>query len=404
MPYNYITQTGVIVPDTSTLKTDVQGEYTRQFGASLLLADDTPQGRLIDVEVTARDLVVRGAAELANQINPNINSGIYLKSVAALHALEAAAESYTIIPGVVVTALPTTVIPAGSRIADTAGNYFKAITRITVPAEGTATADFQAVAPGPIAPSLNSATQIIDGVFGWLAVNNPLDAIPGSFEETDDALRLARNAKLSLLSKGPVEAISANLLAAPNVRWRSIRENDSAVARIIDGVVMTPSSTWICVQGGADDDIAQAFIRSKQTGSPLTVGTDNGTPVFYAVVDTISGQTYPVAFTRPVSTPVLMRVTVAKGSAINPFIAIPDAVMRYSNGLLAGELGFVVGAAISPFEVAAAINLQLPELFIKKVELALASNTPPVYSTDTLPVKLWEVATITTSAIFVVTV
>jgi len=400
MPYNYITQTGVIVPDTSTLKSDVQGEYTKQFGASLLLADDTPQGRLIDVEVTARDLAIRGAAELANQINPNINSGIFLKSVAALHAVEAQAESYTIIPGVVVTALPTTVIPAGSRIADTAGNYFKAITRITVPAEGTITADFQAVAPGPITPDLNSAKQIVDGVFGWLTVNNPLAATPGSFEETDDALRLARNAKLSLLSKGPVEAISANLLAAPNVRWRSIRENDSDTAQTIDGVVMTPSSTWICVQGGADDDIALAFIRSKQTGSPLTIGSGNGTPVLYAVVDPISGQTYPVMFTRPVPKPALMRVTVGKGSAIDPFTAVPDAVMRYANGLLAGELGFVVGAVISPFEVAAAINIQLPELFIKKVELAFASDG--IYSTNELPIALWELATITTGTISIV--
>ena len=400
MPYNYITQTGVIVPDTSTLKTDVQGEYTKQFGSALLLADDTPQGRLIDIEVTARDLVIRGAAELANQINPNINSGIFLKSVAALHAVEAAAESYTVIPGVVVTALPTTVIPAGSRIADTAGNYFKAITRITVPAEGSITADFQAVSPGPITPDLNSATQIVDGVFGWLTVNNPLAAVPGSFEETDDALRLARNAKLSLLSKGPVEAISANLLAAPNVRWRSIRENDSDTAQTIDGVVMTPSSTWICVQGGADDDIALAFLRSKQTGSPLTVGTDNGTPVLYSVVDPISGQTYPVMFTRPIPVPALMRVTVGKGSAIDPFTAVPDATMRYANGLLPGELGFVVGATISPFEVAAAINIQLPELFIKKVELALASDG--IYSTNELPIALWELATITTGTITVV--
>jgi hypothetical protein len=403
MPYNYITSTGVIVPDTSTLKTDVQGEYTGQFGAALLLADDTPQGRLIDVEVTARDLVIRGAAELSNQFNPNINSGIFLKSVAALHAVEASAASYTVIPGVVVTALPSTVIPAGSRIADTAGNYFKAITRITVPVEGTVTADFQATEPGPAVPALNSATQIIDGVFGWLTVNNPLVATPGSFEETDDVLRLARNSKLSLLSKGPIEAIFSNLLAAPNVRWCSVRENDSDTAQTIDGVVMTPSSTWICVQGGADDDIALAFIRSKQTGSPLTVGTDNGTPVLYSVVDPISGQTYPVMFTRPVPVPFLLRVTVASGSAVDPYTAIPDAVVTYGNGLLAGELGFVVGATVSPFEVAAAINVQLPELFIKRVELALPGGTP-IYTTNELSIALWEVATTTTGTISVVVV
>ena len=57
--YDYLTETGLIVPNTSTTKADVQQEYISVFGADLNLDDATPQGRLIDVETVARDGVVR---------------------------------------------------------------------------------------------------------------------------------------------------------------------------------------------------------------------------------------------------------------------------------------------------------------------------------------------------------
>lgn len=402
MPFNYIMPTGVVVPDTSTLKTEVQGEFSLSFGPALLLADDTPQGRLIDVETTARDLVIRGAAELSNQFNPNFNSGIFLKSICALHAVEAGEDTYTVVPEVVITALPTTVIPAGSRVSDAAGNFYKAVTQLVADANGDATGSFQALQPGPTVPEIGSLNRIVDGTYGWLTVSNPVAAIPGSLEEDDNVLRLARNAKLFLLSKGPIEAIMANVLTSANVRWLTYRENNSAVNATIDGVVMPPSSTWICVQGGADDDIVMGILRSKQTGSPLTAGMNNGTLVQYSVVEPLSGQTYPAIFTRPDVVPVLVRVTVGKGSAIDPFTAVPDAALNYANGKLAGERGFVVGTNVSPFELAAAINIQLPELFIKKVEVSLASA--PAYSTNEVEIALWEYASLTTGAISVVVV
>lgn len=405
MLYNYLTPTGVIVPDTSTLKTDVQGEYVRQFGNALLLADDTIQGRLIDVETTARDQVIRVTAEQANQINPNISSGIYLKGLCALHGITPTDESYTVVPGVELRGTPGTIIPANSRVADTDGNYYRLISQAAIGVGGVVAADCQALVPGPLDPAVGSILQIIDGTFGWLSVTNPLNAVKGSLPESDDDLRLSRNDKLFQMSKGPVEAISSNLLLAPNVRWRSIRENDSSNTVVIDGISMPPSATWVCVQGGADSDIALAIIKSKQTGSPLTTGTDNGTPVFVNVVDPISGQTYPILFTRPLDVSIAIRFTVSRGSAIDPYTAIPDAMMKYADGKLPGERGFVVGAAISPFEAAAAVNVQLPELFIRKVELAVVpASGPLVFSVAEITLELWEAATIVPANVYVLVV
>ena len=52
--YKYSTETGLIIPDTSEVKTDVENEYISAFGAGLSLQEDTPQGRLIELETIER--------------------------------------------------------------------------------------------------------------------------------------------------------------------------------------------------------------------------------------------------------------------------------------------------------------------------------------------------------------
>ncbi|MNE01928.1 hypothetical protein D3C81_527740 [compost metagenome] len=404
MPYNYLTTSGVIVADTSTLKSEVQAEYVDAFGPTMLLADDSPQGRLIDTEVTARDGIMRLAAELANQINPNLSSGIYLESICALHAVLATGESFTVVPGVVLGGTIGTIIPSGSRIADQAGNFYRLVSQVTIGPGGTVSVDAQATAPGPLNPATGQITTIVDGVLGWLTVTNPNPVLlPGTIAESDNALREARNRKLSRLGKGSVEAIYSNAFDVDNVRSLSVRENTEPATTVIDGVTLTPNSTWVCVQGGVAADVAQALLASKQTGSPWTTGVSNGTPVFVSIPDPISGQVYPIIFTTPTAVPIAVRVTVAAGSTIDAPVVIPNAVLNYANGLLPGEPGFVCGASVSPFEMASAINIQYPELFIKKVELGTIASGP-VFTVAEIPIALWEVATVTSGNISVVVV
>lgn len=402
MPYDYLTTTGVIVPDTSTLKSDVQAEYTDQFGDDLLLEDETPQGRLIDVETTARSGVVGLTAQTANQINPNVAAGIFLKDICALHGVSADPDAATLLDGVVLSGTPKTIIPSGSRIADADNNYYALVAQVTLGADGTATGSFQATVYGALDPAANTVVTIVDGLFGWVSVTNPnAPTTVGSFSTTDAELRLKRLAMLSQMGKGPVEAINANVLAASGVRWLTSRDNPSSTGATIDGVVLPPSATWICVQGGVDADIGQAILASKQTGSPLTPGSGNGTAVNLSVVNTTSGQTYPVIFTRPDELRLTARVTVNSGSAIDPSTAVPDAFLAYANGDLDGERGFVVGASISPFECAAALNTQLPDLFFRKVELAIFGDS---FSTEDITVELWQYCSLAAGDVAVVVV
>src|ERR1700710_494692 len=100
VPYEYLTQNGVIVADTAALLADTQGEYQSVFGADLIVTPDTPQGVLIAAETLARTEVVNNNAALANQINPNIAGGVFLDAIMALTGMQRAVATQTVVTNV----------------------------------------------------------------------------------------------------------------------------------------------------------------------------------------------------------------------------------------------------------------------------------------------------------------
>src|ERR1700710_2603675 len=101
VPYEYLTQNGVIVADTAALLADTQGEYQSVFGADLVVTPDTPQGVLITAEALARAEVVNNNAALANQINPNIAGGIFLDAIMWLTGMQRTPQTKTLVPEVI---------------------------------------------------------------------------------------------------------------------------------------------------------------------------------------------------------------------------------------------------------------------------------------------------------------
>ena len=82
--YAFVDETGVIIPDTGTVKATVEGEFKAALGQDLITADNTPQGALIVAETTARAAVLQNNAVVANQINPNLAGGVFLDAIWAL--------------------------------------------------------------------------------------------------------------------------------------------------------------------------------------------------------------------------------------------------------------------------------------------------------------------------------
>ena len=393
--YEYLTTTGTIVPDTADLKAEVQAEFRAALGADLSLDDETPQGVLIVGEVQSRSAAAANNAALANQINPDVSGGVFLDALCALSGLQRASATFTAVSGVTLTGVPGTVIPTGTRARTAAGDVFALAATATLGGGGTATGDFRAATTGPVPCLVGQLSQIVDGVLGWETITNPVAGVPGADLQSDESLRSLRRVTLALQGQGTTEAITSRLFALDGVRSLTIRVNKTDTTAVIDGVSVRYHSVWTCVDGGTNEDIAAALLAAVDTGG----GFSGSVIVNYT--DPFSGQVYEVRFERPAPIPVLLRVTVRRGLFVGPVTqTVQEAVEAYAAGELPSERGFVVGAAVSPFEVAGAVSVRAPGLFVTKVEVAPTSTG--VYQTDELPIAIDEIATVTTSSITVI--
>ena len=76
------------------------------------------------------------------------------------------------------------------------------------------------------------------------------------------------------------------------------------------------------------------------------------------------------------------------------------AILAYAAGEIDGQAGLVVGADVSPFEAAGAVNIVEPMITITKLEVT--KTAVPVLLPDTIAISLFEKATVVGSSITVI--
>lgn len=393
--YKFLTPNGTIVPDTADLQAEVIAEYRAAFGQDLRVSADTPQGVLITMETLTRAAIAENNAALANQINPDLAGGVFLDAVCALLGLQRRGASRTMVPGVLLTGRPLTLIPQGSRARSSAGDLFETAGAAELDATGTATVTMQAVDAGPVGAPAGSINAIVSPVLGWEGVSNPGDGILGSSEQSDASLRDQRRRTLALQGISTPEAVTSQVAALPGVRSLQFRENILSTPQTVDGIPMVPHSVWVCVDGGVDEAVALALLANKTAGAAWNGGTT------VVVTEPSSGQLYSVEFDRPEEVQMLVRVTIRPGTATeDPQTVIPQAVVDYAEGRIPGEPGFVVGGAVSPFELSSAIGRAVPAYHVVLVEVAPVSTG--VYQPTQYSIDLDQVARVSASSVTVV--
>jgi len=394
--YTFIDSTGVIIPDTSTLKSDVQQEFRDALGQDLDVADNTPQGTLISAEVTSRQSVAANNAAVANQINPNLAGGIFLDAVCALTGLQRSGATYSTVAAALLTGIPGTLVPQGVRARTVGGDIFASMGAVTLGADGTATVNFQAVETGAITAPINTLNEIIDVVLGWETINNPVNAAKlGRAQQSDISLRTLRKNTLAKQTISTREAQISGLYALPNVHSLQFRENIANTVQVIDGITMQPHSVWACVRGGTDSDIAYSLLKNKTDGAGW-----NGV-VTINVTDPASGQIYPVQFDRPTDVPIEWRVTVRNVSYRGDIVTdIPAAIEKWADGEMPSQQGLVTGVDATPWDASAAVVYFCPGLHVLKVECRIGGST--VWGTSNIPISLQQCPTTTQGLVSVI--
>lgn len=401
--YQYIEDTGVILPDTTETLATVEAEYREALGQELVTDPATPQGRLISTETTARDNMLRNNAALANQINPNEAGGVFLDAIWALTGGQRIAATQSVARAVVVAGTPATFIPEGSQARTAAGDLWETLADVTLSGLGAGAVDMRAVEFGPVPAAPGAISNIVSAVLGWETVTNPTIAELGRLQESDAASRARRKVTLALQGIAMPEAIISALYDVPGVRSLVFRENYTGAAATIDGVLLAANSVYAVVDGGSNLDVATSLLHNKSGGANW-----NGATVV-AVTEPTSGQIYNVSFDRPTLVPYKVRVTVRPGSTLaDVAAAVRTAIMAYASndvdtlnpeGLAVGELGIVVGKSVSPFELAGTVNRLNPSIYVQKVEVA---KTADALAVAEIPITIQQLATLNVNNIDVV--
>lgn len=385
--YSYLTINGTVVPDTAAIQADVEQEWVDALGLSVAPDPSSDEGRLIDAEITSRISVARNNALLANQLNPNLATGTFLDAQLALVGSERDGEEQSTVQ-MDLTGVASTVIAASplKYVEDDNKNLWFLVSDATLDGSGDATATFRSVEYGPITASSGTITKIVSGVVGWETANNPADASPGKLEQTDVSARRQRKTELGSNALNNTAAIISAVSALEGVNGVKFLENFTGSTDTFSGVSLVEHSTWICVDGGVDEEIAEAYFNARSGGSDF-----NGDEEVVYVVP-ISEQEVTVKFDRPDDKPLICRITAVEG--VSTIDDIKNAAILYVDGLIDGYDGFTLGEDSSPFEIASGINAVLPNVFVSKVELATVADGSGSYSTDTIVNAIYEKASL----------
>lgn len=370
--YKFITDQGVVVPDTAAIKEQVEAEYKAALGEDLSLDASTPQGRLIEQETLARATTLQLIALMANMMNPNEAFGMGLDALAAFSntTRNAAVRTRVLVQ---MSGTPNTLVPANTTQGKTqAGDVFYLENDIQLDRNGTAQAYFLAQETGPIPCEAGELTQIVSGPLGLETIVNGTNGEVGSDQESDASLRLKR---LEQLPQGValLEDYISSLSKVPNIRGYRALENYTNEAKEVQGVMVDAHSVYIIADGGEDQAVAEAIFKVKSGGCGYT-GTTTVT-----VSDPTNNIEYDVSFNRPTivncQATIKVKITETSGTTSEITSAVKNAVLSWQNGEVAGVEGLNIGTSVSAFEMAAAVSDQLPGLFITDCQVGLKTGT-----------------------------
>ena len=270
--YEYNTDTGLIIPQTSDLKTQTQAEFQAAFGSNLSLVDSTPQGVLIQNITDLKSNVISANATMANGLNIFYAKGIQLDAIGLNFGVVRRTNQSTLVDALI-QGVPDTIIPAGSIAQTTAGDNFISVYVTTIGVDGRATVRFASQESGAVPCPLGSLTTIVSQIDGWETITNIENGVLGYDAESDYSYRL-RIFKEYQKSAGFMESFYARLNEVSDMQSQIVLENPTSATQIVQGVPINAHSVAIIVDGGTDEDVAKAIFDAKDAGCGYTAITE----------------------------------------------------------------------------------------------------------------------------------
>ncbi len=427
-----LTDAGFVAPSATDIRSQYEAGFRTQFRKSLPLGDKTILGFLIGmVTASLAELWQIGAGSysimdadavtgIALRMLSLLTGTIPLQPVASTVLETLVGDDGSVIPvgylistastgqpfvtqqactiTDLVTWVATTHYSIGDRVSN-GGNSYQCITDgISAGSGGPTTTDpditdntvhWMYLGPGLAAVDVEMAcsitgaivavagdlTDIATPIGGLNAALNLADAKAGRGVQSDQSLRLLRQAELAGGGTGPADSVRAALLELTNVISATVFFNDT------DATVgtLTPHSTECLVRDGDDQDIWNALWANVPLGI-RTIGTTVGT-----VVDS-EGTVQTLRFSRPDEIPIYVDISVIVDASVfssDGAVQIKTAIVTFGDAQNTGKDAVSSSIGSQAFSV----------LGVLDVTATLIGVAPSPSSPATIPISLRQLAT-----------
>jgi len=318
-----IDATGIIPTTLSEYQTLLRSAFSSAFGSNIDLSAKSPQGQFVDNLALSMSQSDDAVVSVAGAINIFRAFNSQLEGLAAILGINKNIATSTIVT-VTLGGTPGTTIPQGSRSRSDAGDLYSLNDATQLDAFGVASATMSALNTGPIVLLAGQLNSVVDVVPGWETVTNIVDGATGRNIESDTAYRQRYFVELFKNALSVLDSIISGISEKDNVTEVIGVENDTDAVITIQNIDIDPHSIAMVVEGGIDQDIADA-IRLKKTGGTGTTGTTT-------VSDPPNAD---INFFRPSYIDIEITITTTPGLSFpaNGLQLLKDRVLNYINGI-----------------------------------------------------------------------
>jgi uncharacterized phage protein gp47/JayE len=232
------------------------------YGGDINLDSDTPDGQDLNIQAQMEADISEILTDYFNGLKVDNAMGQELDNLANFKGLKRLGGTYTIIPITVVTNRDVS-LETSFKIQDSSNNVFYLQSPAILEA-GTHILNFVSEAIGNINPPTNTLNEIVTVTLGVVSVNNENNPLYVGVEEEDDYTFRNRVKTSSIIGgKGGVDNIRSTILQVDGVIDCQI---DSNRTNVVNENGTPAHYNWIVVNGGKDEDIANAIYSTINGG------------------------------------------------------------------------------------------------------------------------------------------
>lgn len=307
---------GFIAPPESAILTGVLTDYNAAFGGGLNIDQTNPTPQL--QQATSLTAIIGDKNDqfvlFTNLVDPAFSYGRFQDAIARIYFLTRNPAEPTLVQATCV-GLAGTIIPAGARAQDaTSGQIYTSQSIATIGGGGSVVVAFACVNTGPIACGVGDLSIIYQQIPGWDTISNSSEGVLGNNVESRADFEFRRQQSVQGNATGIAGAVMGAVFNVNNVTDVYAYNNNTGSSQTVQGVTIAASSIYVCVNGGADQDVAQAILSKigggcAMTGSTSVTALDNN-PLY------VTPPSYTIKFQRPASQPIIFAVTLKNNAGV----------------------------------------------------------------------------------------